>query len=576
MKKEQGGIVDRRGNGIGAVVVTVYNTGTQVKPTIYSDNGITPQANPFNTDAYGRWSFYIANGRYDIEFSGAMVSTYLMVDVLIEEAGTGTDASSIQGHDVNEAALGNDKVLVYKVAGDEFVYEAKGTPDVHKTSHENGGGDEISVAGLSGLLGDSQTPLAHKTSHENGGGDEISVDGLSGLLATLQIPVAHSIIHENGGGDEISVAGLSGLLGDSQTPLAHKTSHENGGGDEISVAGLSGQLGDKQDADKIQGHAVDEGAVGNDKILTYKTAGDKFVYESKTTPGAHAASHQDGGGDEISVAGLSGQLGDKQDASKIQGHIVDEAAVGDDKILVYKTSGDKFIYEAKGTPSAHAASHQDGGGDKISVAGLSGVLADKQDADHIQGHIVDEAAVADDKILVYKISGDKFIYENKGTPSAHKTSHEDGGGDEISVIGLSGLLADDQHVLDSEVLAIAVGPATTNTLTNKRITSRITTIVSNANPTIDTDNCDAVTITAQSTAIASMTTNLTGTPTNFQKLIIRIKDDGTARAIAWGAKFVAKGVTLPTTTVLSKLLTVGFIYDSVLTTWGCVASVSEV
>ena len=33
----------------------------------------------------------------------------------------------------------------------------------HKTDHENGGGDEISVVGLSGLLADQQTPLTHTT-----------------------------------------------------------------------------------------------------------------------------------------------------------------------------------------------------------------------------------------------------------------------------------------------------------------------------------------------------------------------------------------------------------------------------
>jgi len=38
---------------------------------------------------------------------------------------------------------------------------------------------------------------------------------------------------------------------------------------------------------------------------------------------------------------------------------------------------------------------------------------------------------------------------------AHKTSHQDAGADEISVTGLSGLLANDQHVLDAEVLAVA-------------------------------------------------------------------------------------------------------------------------
>jgi hypothetical protein len=108
-----------------------------------------------------------------------------------------------------------------------------------------------------------------------------------------------------------------------------------------------------------------------------------------------------------------------------------------------------------------------------------------------------------------------------------------------------------------------------------RIQPRVTTIASAAEPTINTDNCDAVSITALATAITSMTTNLTGTPNNFDELIFRIKDDGTARAITWGASFEAKGVALPTTTVISKVLTVAFIYDSVTSKWGCVGAVSE-
>lgn len=120
-----------------------------------------------------------------------------------------------------------------------------------------------------------------------------------------------------------------------------------------------------------------------------------------------------------------------------------------------------------------------------------------------------------------------------------------------------------------------VGRATTDTLTNKRITSRVTTIVSSATPTINTDDCDYVTITALAVAITSMTSSLTGAPTNFQKLVIRFKDDGTARAITWGASFVARGVALPTTTVLSKVLTVGFVYNSVAAVWDCIASAQE-
>lgn len=115
----------------------------------------------------------------------------------------------------------------------------------------------------------------------------------------------------------------------------------------------------------------------------------------------------------------------------------------------------------------------------------------------------------------------------------------------------------------------------TKTLTNTRITARITTITSSGTPTVNTDNCDAVTITAQAAAITSMTTNLTGTPLNFDKLTIRIKDDGTARAITWGASFASRGGTLPTTTVISKVTTVGLIYNTVTSTWDCVAVAQE-
>ncbi len=44
--------------------------------------------------------------------------------------------------------------------------------------------------------------------------------------------------------------------------------------------------------------------------------------------------------------------------------------------------------------------------------------------------------------------------------TAHHTYHENGGADEISVTGLSGLLADDQHVLDAEVVAVAISKDT--------------------------------------------------------------------------------------------------------------------
>lgn len=115
----------------------------------------------------------------------------------------------------------------------------------------------------------------------------------------------------------------------------------------------------------------------------------------------------------------------------------------------------------------------------------------------------------------------------------------------------------------------------TATLTNKRITPRIQSVADAATVTPDADANDCVDITA--IAQAFTIANPTGTPTNFQKLIIRIKDNGTARAISFGTGYVAGGVALPTTTVLSKILTLGFIYNTAnsLNKWQLVASASE-
>lgn len=109
-----------------------------------------------------------------------------------------------------------------------------------------------------------------------------------------------------------------------------------------------------------------------------------------------------------------------------------------------------------------------------------------------------------------------------------------------------------------------------------KIFPKTNTVTSDAAPTINTDTTDIFTITALATAITSMTTNLSGSPVNGQNLILRFLDNGTARTITWGASFVSRGATLPTTTVASKYLYVGLKYNSVASVWDCVAVSQEV
>jgi hypothetical protein len=114
-----------------------------------------------------------------------------------------------------------------------------------------------------------------------------------------------------------------------------------------------------------------------------------------------------------------------------------------------------------------------------------------------------------------------------------------------------------------------VTPSSTNTLTNKRITARTGTVASSATPTINTDNVDFFSITAQTVDITSFTTNLSGTPTEGQTLWIAITGTA-ARAITWGASFEASTIALPTTTVTTARLDVAFIYNTVTSKWRCV------
>lgn len=53
--------------------------------TIYSDNGITPIANPMTTDGNGNFSFYAANGHYKLTISGSNILTTTVADILLND-----------------------------------------------------------------------------------------------------------------------------------------------------------------------------------------------------------------------------------------------------------------------------------------------------------------------------------------------------------------------------------------------------------------------------------------------------------------------------------------------------------
>lgn len=312
----------------------------------------------------------------------------------------------------------------------------------HAAQHEENAADEIDLDGLKGRLTDAQTPIAHKATHMPGGSDLISVDGLAGTLLDPQPIADHHETHEDHGDDEMNVDELSGVLKNLQKPkvhaneahdpnyatdsdlTSHKTAsaaHENRRGAANGFCPLDataevprGNLApvpsgpgtfflklDKTwtQAQEISEKGQAEGYPELDEYTHVPSAqlgsesasppepSDKVLFLDQTwrvplatVPGAHKATHEDGGDDEISIAGLSGLTATQQTPA---GHHARHEPGGDDVL--------------SGLPPApHKVNHQVGGSDEISIAGLSGRSATAQRADILTFRGADKTVIGTD------------------------------------------------------------------------------------------------------------------------------------------------------------------------------------
>ena len=105
--------------------------------------------------------------------------------------------------------------------------------------------------------------------------------------------------------------------------------------------------------------------------------------------------------------------------------------------------------------------------------------------------------------------------------------------------------------------------------TNPRVTSAAT--ATSLTPSIATTDVYAYTALASALSINAPT----GTPLDGNKLIFRILDNGTARALTWDATYTVIGTTLPTTTVINKTTYVGCIYNANNTRWDVIAVTTQ-
>jgi hypothetical protein len=310
----------------------------------------------------------------------------------------------------------------------------------HSARHENTGGDEINVGGLSGLLADGQTPLSHASTHESGGADEIDVSGLVNLDGYVVGPASATdtalvrfdgttgkLVQNTGitvdGSDNISNAGTFNGV----TVETHASRHESGGADEISLTGLI----------SLDGYVVGPASATDTAIVRFDGTTGKLVQDTGitidgsdnldlnsgniTSPGTSTFGN-------IYAAGTAGAHGEIlfRDASNWT-----TLAVGDDGyVLTTHAAGSDPTWEPKGSPALHAPTHENGGGDEINVAGLSGELAGAQKV----GVEKNTGGVTSTRAKLNFIEGTNVtltVADNAGNSSADITINSTGGAPDL-------------------------------------------------------------------------------------------------------------------------------------------------
>jgi hypothetical protein len=216
-------------------------------------------------------------------------------------------------------------------------------------------------------------------------------------------------------------------------------------------------------------------------------------------------------------------------------------------------------------------------------------IATTSDIPSVSGFVPYTGATADVDLGTFHLDAAKGTFTHNGSTDTLTANHTSGSGIGLLITkggsneGLkvnktsgSGNAATIIGTLESTTLVKTGGTSTQFLMADGSVstsmTPRVQTVASSATVTAVSTN-DIVTITAQ--AVGLTLANPTGTFVEGQSLIIRIKDNGTARSIAYGTNFRAIGVTAPTTTTANKTTYIGCIYNSTDTKFDIVGTCTE-
>lgn len=175
--------------------------------------------------------------------------------------------------------------------------------------------------------------------------------------------------------------------------------------------------------------------------------------------------------------------------------------------------------------------------------------------------------------VLSKVSGNDYAVQwtTAGVGDMLKVTYDpqNKNGDAFALVNHTGTLPNTQitglGTASTMDISAFVQPNATQTITNKRITLRVTSIATATTLTPNADTQDVCAVTAQASSLT--VAQPTGTPTDGQQLTVRIHDNNATRSITWNAAYVGYSADLPTITVQNKTMYYVFAYNSATAVW---------
>ena len=161
------------------------------------------------------------------------------------------------------------------------------------------------------------------------------------------------------------------------------------------------------------------------------------------------------------------------------------------------------------------------------------------------------------------VAGQKYWVKNTGTSTAAVVTVQSSGANEIVILG---------YGASAVFTALQATPTTAahwyyeKSGTNTKTATSYTT---DTGTSLNCDYFDQFIVTAQAGALKL--NNPTGTAKDGQKLLVAVTGTA-ARALTYDTQFEASTVALPTTTVTTARLNIGFVWRADTSKWVCVAS----